>query len=146
MPARVYGVLSLVTFAGAVAIAVWAGWRESPALGVGYAALALVSLLVIVAVFCGKCAARDRCGHVVFGPIARLIRKELKVSPYTSLELTLTSVLLALTFVLPLGWLWRYPLALGVYALFLVLGAIDVGARVCPACNNAACPLSKASS
>ena len=47
MPARVYGVLSLVTFAGAVAIAVWAGWRESPALGVGYAALALVSLLVI---------------------------------------------------------------------------------------------------
>ena len=68
------------------------------------------------------------------------------MSPYTSLELTLTSVLLALTFVLPLGWLWRYPLALGVYALFLVLGAIDVGARVCPACNNAACPLSKASS
>ncbi len=146
MPARVHGVLSLVAFAGAVAIAVWVGWRESSALGIGYAAFALVSLLAVVAIFCTKCAARDRCGHVVLGPIARLIRKELKVSPYTTPELTLTSILLGLTFLLPLGWLWRSPLALGVYALFLILGAIDIGARVCPACTNAACPLSRANS
>lgn len=143
--ARIYGVLSLVAFAGAVSIAVLAGWRESPALGIAYAVLALVSLLVTVAIFCSKCADRDRCGHVVLGPIASLMRKELKVSPYTSAELTLTSVALALIFLLPLGWLWRYPPALGAYGLLLLLGSIDVRARVCPACENAACPLSRAS-
>jgi len=146
MPARVYGVLSLVAFAGATAIAALAGWRESPALGIAYAALALVSLLATVAIFCSKCADRERCGHVVLGPIARLIRRELRTGSYTSIELTLTSIALALIFLLPLGWLWRFPLALGAYGLLLLLGSIDIRARVCPACENAACPLSRASS
>jgi len=146
MSARVYGVLSLIAFVGAISIAVFAGWREFPALGIAYAALALVSLLGTVAIFCSKCAARDRCGHVVLGPIARLMRRELRTGRYTNTELALTSIPLVLTFLLPLGWLWRSPLALGGFCLLLLLGSIDVGARVCPACGNAACPLSRASS
>lgn len=146
MPARVYGVLSLVAFAGAVAIAALAGWRESPALGVAYVALALVSLLAIVAVFCSKCADRDRCGHVVLGPVARLMRREIRKGAYTGVELALNSIALALIFLLPLGWLWRFPLALGGFFLLLLLGSIDIRARVCPACGNAACPLSRANS
>ena len=145
MPARVHGVLSLVAFAGAVAIAVWVGWRESSALGIGYAAFALVSLLAVVAIFCTKCADRDRCGHVVLGPISRLVRREPRAGRYTSRELALTSIPLVLTFLLPLGWLWRSPLGLGGFCLLLLLGSIDVGARVCPACGNAACPLSRTS-
>lgn len=146
MPARVYGVLSLVAFAGAVVIAALAGWRESPVLGIAYATLALISLLGTVAIFCSKCADRDRCGHVVLGPVARLMRRELRTGPYTSAELTLTSIALALIFLLPLGWLWRIPLALGGFCLCLLLGSIDIRARVCPACGNAVCPLSRASS
>lgn len=142
MPARVHGVLSLIAFAGAVVIAALAGWRESPALGIAYAALALVSLLVTIAVFCGKCANRDHCGHVVPGRVARLMRRELRIGPYTSAELALTSIALALVFLPPLGWLWRFPLALGGFCLLLLLGVIDIRARVCPACQNAACPLS----
>jgi hypothetical protein len=146
LSARVYGVLSLVAFAGAVVVAALAGWRESPALGVAYAAVAVVSLLVTVAIFCTKCSVRDRCGHVVLGPIARLMRRELRAGPCTSTELTLTSIALVLIFLLPLGWLWRSPIALGGFCLLLLLGSIDVRARVCPACGNAACPLSRASS
>ena len=146
MPARAYGVSSLIAFAGAISIAVLVGWRESPALGIAYAALALVSLLGAVAIFCTKCADRDRCGHVVLGPISRLIRRELRTGRYTSRELALTSVPLVLTFLLPLGWLWHSPLALGDFCLLLLLGSIDVGARVGPACGNAACPLSRANS
>lgn len=142
MPVKVYGVLSLIAFAGAVAVAALAGWLESPALGIAYAALAAVSLLVTVAIFCSKCSARDRCGHVVLGPIARLMRKELKTGPYTSAELTLTSIALVLIFLLPPSWLWRFPLALGGFCLLFLLGSIDVRARVCPACANEACPLS----
>ncbi|MHB8060331.1 MAG: hypothetical protein ACYDHO_05815 [Gaiellaceae bacterium] len=146
MSARVYGVLSLVAFAGAVVVAALAGWRESAALGIAYAAIATVSLLVTVAIFCTKCSARDRCGHVVLGPIARLMRKELRMGPYTGAELALTSIALVLIFLLPLGWLWRFPLALGAFGLLLLLGSIDVRARVCPACANAACPLARAGS
>jgi hypothetical protein len=146
MSARVYGVLSLIAFVGAISIAVFAGWHEFPALGIAYAALALVSLLGTVAIFCSKCADRDRCGHVVLGPISRLMRRELRTGRYTNTELALTSIPLVLTFLLPLGWLWRSPLALGGFCLLLLLGSIDVGARVCPACGNAACPLSRASS
>lgn len=146
MPARVYGVLSLIAFAGAVAIAALAGWRESPVLGIAYATIAVISLFVTIAIFCGKCADRDHCGHVVLGPIARLMRRELRTGPYTSTELALTSIALTLIFLLPLGWLWRLPLALGGFCLLLILGSIDVRARVCPACGNAACPLSRAGS
>jgi hypothetical protein len=144
--ARIYGVLSLVAFAGAVAIAALAAWSEAPALGIAYAALAFISLLATIAIFCSKCADRDRCGHVVLGPVARLVRRELRRGAYTSAELALTSIALALIFLLPLGWLWRFPLALGGFCLLLLLGSIDIRARVCPACGNAACPLSRVNS
>ena len=144
MPARVYGALSLVAAAGAVALAVAVGLRQSPLLGIAYAVLALVSLLGIVALFCTKCADRDRCGHVVFGPIARLMRRERRKGAYTSTELALTSIGLVVIFVLPQAWLWRAPLALGGFWLCLLVASIDIRARVCPACGNAACPLSRA--
>lgn len=146
MSARVYGVLSLVASAGAVAIAVLAGWREFWALGIAYAALALISLLLMIAVFCTKCSTRDRCGHVVIGPIARLMRREVRTGPYTSAELTLTSIALVLIFLLPMGWLWHFPLGLGGFCLLFLFASIDLRARVCPSCANAACPLSRASS
>jgi hypothetical protein len=141
MPARVYGVLSLIAAGIAVALAVVVGWRQSAVLGLGYAALVLISLVGITALFCTKCADRDRCGHVIFGPVARLIRRELRQGPYTRTELVLTSIGLAVVFVLPQAWLWRAPIALAGFWLCLLLAAIDVRARVCPACRNTACPL-----
>jgi hypothetical protein len=146
MPVRVYGVLGLVAAGGAVALAVLVGVLESTALGIAYAALALVSLLAIVALFCSKCADRDRCGHVVFGPVARLIWRKRKAGAYTSTELALTSLALVVIFLLPQAWLWRVPLALGAFWLCLLVASIDIRARVCPACGNAACPLARARS
>ncbi|MGD0273775.1 MAG: hypothetical protein ABSB96_08615 [Gaiellaceae bacterium] len=141
---RIYGALSLVAAVAAVALAVLAGWRQSAALGLGYAALALLSLVAITALFCTKCSDRDRCGHVVFGPVARFISKELRKGEYTTTELAFTSLGLAAIFVLPQAWLWRVPLALAGFWLCLLLASIDVRMRVCPACGNAACPLSRA--
>ena len=144
MTARVYGVLSLVTAGAAVAIAVMIGWRQSAALGLAYAVLAMLSLVAITALFCTKCSDRDRCCHVVFGPFARVLSKELRKGEYTTAELAVTSLGLAIVFVLPLGWLWRAPLALVVFLSFLLLASIDVRRHVCPACGNGACPLSRA--
>lgn len=141
---RIYGVLSLVGAGAAVALAVLVGWRQSAALGLAYALLALLSLVAITALFCTKCSDRDRCGHVVFGPVARVISRELRKGEYTGTELALTSLGLAAIFVPPLAWLWRSPLALAGFALCLLVASIDVRLRVCPACGNAACPLSRA--
>jgi uncharacterized membrane protein len=144
MTARVYGVLSLGTAGAAVAVAVTIGWRQSAALGLAYAILAILSLVAITALFCTKCSDRDSCGHVVFGPFARALSKELRKGEYTTAEIALTSLGLAVIFVLPLGWLWRAPLALAIFLLFLLFASIDVRRHVCPACGNGACPLSRA--
>ncbi|MGD0166203.1 MAG: hypothetical protein ABSC51_02780 [Gaiellaceae bacterium] len=143
MPARIFGVLSLIAAGVAVMLALFVAWRQSTLLGLAYAALVLVSLIAITALFCTKCSDRDRCGHVVFGPVARVMRREQRPDSYTRSELAMTSIALALTFLLPQVWLWRVPLALAGFWLCLLLGSIDIRARVCPACGNAACPLSQ---
>jgi hypothetical protein len=94
--------------------------------------LALLSLVAIVALFCTKCSDRDRCGHVVFGPFALVLSRELRKGEYTNTELALTSLGLAVIFALPQAW------------LCLLLASIDIRARVCPACENSACFLSRA--
>jgi hypothetical protein len=106
--------------------------------------LALLSLVAIVALFCTKCSDRDRCGHVVFGPFALVLSRELRKGEYTNTELALTSLGLAVIFALPQAWLWRVPLALAGFWLCLLLASIDIRARVCPACENSACFLSRA--
>jgi hypothetical protein len=146
MRVRMYGLLSAVAAGIAIALAVLAGLTQAAWLGLAYGAFALVALLVVVAVFCTKCLYRDRCGHVIFGPIARLLAKEPRRGDYTSTELAVTSLGLILIFAVPQLWLWRTPLVLTGFWLLLLAASAGVRVRLCPSCGNRNCPLARAES
>jgi hypothetical protein len=140
MKRKNHGLISLGLAAIAMAAVIYALFQQSFMLGILFLILAGISAPVILYAFCSKCVDRDQCGHVIAGPAAVKLFKNRKPGPYTAVDLILTSTALAVIFLFPQIWLWRHPLAFGIFWICMAIAAIDIRGKVCKGCGNVHCP------
>lgn len=74
MKDRIHGVLSISFVLVSFVLANVKLYSVSPTLGVGYSVLGLITLLIILGVFCRKCphVSDNTCRHIFPGWIARI--------------------------------------------------------------------------
>jgi hypothetical protein len=140
MKRQTHGLISLGCAAFALAVAVQSLFQQSFVIGIAYMFLAALSTPVILYSFCAKCEDRLRCGHVVAGPAAARMFRNRKPAPYTPGDLAATGAALAVIFLFPQIWLWRHPLAFGVFWICMAVAAVDIRRNVCAGCGNVRCP------
>jgi hypothetical protein len=139
MTKRFHGITSIVLVAVAIVIAAIAVFRASWVMGVIYLALCVAASLTIIYAYCAKCTCKEHCAHVFLGKAAMTFDRQ--PGPYTATEITALVLALALLLGLPQFWLWRHT---GLFVTFWALNAIaviQIRIVVCPACDNAHCPL-----
>jgi len=136
---RAPGIVSLVLALGAVAVGGAAIFRASALCAAAYAAVVAAAAVVVLKVYCAKCPASERCGHVLPGPAARLLGRR-PSGPYSKAELAATGIALAAMFGSPQIWLWRAPVLEAAFWVPLIAAIILIRRRVCPGCDNAFCP------
>ena len=140
MKRKTGGVLSLGGVALALAAAAQSLFQQSAVLGTAYLILASLSIPVVLYAFCARCPDRGDCGHVLPGPAAAALFSKRKCAPYSAGDLTLTLSALAVLLVFPQIWLWRHPIAFGVFWILMAVSVAGIRSGVCPGCRNVHCP------
>ncbi len=139
MTRRFHGLTSFLWVALAAVIAARTASRVSALLDAAYVAICLTAPWIIVYAFCGKCACKSNCAHVLPGMIAQIIRRPL--GPYRPAELLAVGLSLTLLIAFPLSWLWRYPGSLIAYCLLNAVAFSQIRLVTCRTCEHAHCPL-----
>jgi hypothetical protein len=140
MSARFHGIVSIGLVGTSVLVAVVTVFQASALLGVVYLIGCAVAPLGIVYAFCAKCPCRRHCAHVVFGKLAVALTNR-QAGPYTVAELAIVVLALLWLLGLPQVWLWRTPVWLIVFWVLNAVAVLQIRLAVCPACENARCPL-----
>lgn len=143
MSTRFHGVVSISLVGISVLAATVTAFQASLALGLVYLAGCALAPLAIVYAFCAKCPCRTRCAHVIFGKLAVALTDR-QPGPYTPIELAVLGLGLLWLLGLPQVWLWRTPVWLAVFWLLNAVAVVQIRLAVCPACDNAYCPLIRA--
>lgn len=142
MRARRSGLLSLGWFAAAVAVGLVAMYQRTAMAAAAYGVVAVSAPLLLIAVYCTKCAGRSCCGHVLPGKLAaRLGREPAAYSPVDYL-LCLLAVLLLL--LVPQVALVRQPALLATFWVLVLAGIVHARRAACRVCRNANCPIHQA--
>lgn len=136
---RTHGVLSILIFLLAVALADAVLFYRSPVLGWSYIGVVLVGLWGIITSFCTKCCCKHRCSHVVLGWIARYLPKR-PVGKYTARDVTGMAVSFSAVALFPQPWIWSVPVAAAGFWLLAAVVVLDIAKGVCPGCANTLCP------
>jgi hypothetical protein len=140
MSARFHGLVSIGLVGIAILVAVATVFWTSPVLGIAYVAGCVVAPLGIVYAFCAKCPCRTRCAHVLFGKLAVAFTNR-RQGPYTPVEVGVVGLALLWLLGLPQVWLWRTPVWFAVFWVLNGVAVAQIRLAVCPACDNAHCPL-----
>jgi len=144
MRGRWSGRLSLGWFAAAVAVGIVAMNQRAALAAWAYGAVAVCAPLLMVAVWCTKCAGRSCCAHVLPGKLAgRLSRGP---GPYSAADYLLCGLAIALLLLVPQVALVRQPPLLALFWVLVVAGAVHVRRGACRVCANEHCPAHGAAS
>ena len=140
MSTRFHGIMSISLVAISILIAIVTVFQATPALGLVYLIGCAVAPLGIVYAFCAKCPCRTHCAHVLFGKLAMALTHR-QPGPYTPVEMSAVALALLWLLGVPQFWLWQTPLWLALFWLLNAVAVIQIRIAVCPACDNACCPL-----
>ena len=139
MNTRLHGVTSLGIAGIATVIATVTLFQQSGMLGLGYLAALVVAGGGVIYADCAKCPCRTHCGHILPGKLAVMLTNR-KTEPYTPIEFAVIGGLVVILIGLPLLWLWRSPLLLGVFVILNAVAGIQIRTVLCRACDNTYCP------
>ena len=137
---RIYGLTSLGLGGVAALLAAAALFSLSWLASAIYLAGCLLAMAGVVYAFCARCPCRATCPHVILGKLA-LAFTDRQPGPYSRGELAVVVLGLLWIVGLPHAWLWRWPLLLAAFWALNAVAVLQIRARVCPACDNAHCPL-----
>jgi hypothetical protein len=143
MSARFHGIMSISLVGTSILVAVVTLFQATPALGLIYLIGCAVAPFGIVYAFCARCPCRTHCAHVVFGKLAMALTRR-QPGPYTPAEMSAVGLALLWLLGLPQLWLWQTPLWLALFWLLNAVAVVQIRLAVCPACDNAYCPLRSA--
>ncbi|MBN1659026.1 MAG: hypothetical protein JXA93_11515 [Anaerolineae bacterium] len=143
MSARFHGVMSISLVGISILIAIVTVFQATPGLGLVYLAGCALAPFGIVYAFCAKCPCRTCCAHIVFGKLAVALTHR-QPGPYTPPEVGAVGLALLWLLCLPQLWLWQAPLWLALFWLLNAVALVQIHLAVCPACDNAYCPLRSA--
>jgi len=138
--ARFHGIVSISLVAISILIAIVTVFQAAPALGLVYLTGCVVAPFGIVYAFCARCSCRAHCAHVVFGKLAVALTHH-QPGPYTPAQIAAVGLALLWLLGLPQLWLWQTPLWLALFWLLNAMAVAQIRLAVCPACDNAFCPL-----
>ena len=134
-----HGVLSLLIFVVAVAIALTTLWNQSIWLGLFYLAITGLSSCGILFAYCGKCSVRlDNCSHVFPGRLTRVLPQR-KQGPYSFGDITATGLFFVVIVVFPQYWLLQNMTAMILFWLLVIFALVEILVFVCRQCENSGC-------
>ena len=138
---RIHGAVAIVLFIVAFLSGGYAVFMDSILFGFIYAAVIVIFFTVIPAVYCSKCPCRDRCMHVILGPISKLLISKPNESAYTVTDVVLTLAVAAAAVMMPQPWLIKnIPLLIFFWAA-VTIAAAEIFLFVCKGCGNKKCPM-----
>lgn len=135
-----HGITSIGLVIVAVVVAAVGVFDRSWVWGFVYLAGCVVAPAVIVYAFCAKCPCRTRCAHVLFGKLA-VAFTDRRPGPYSGIELAVVGTALVWLLGFPQVWLWRNRALFLAFWALNALAVAQIRVAVCPACENAHCPL-----
>ena len=138
---RIHGAAAIVLFTGAFLAGGYAVFMDSVLFGLIYAAVIVVFFIVIPAVYCSKCPCRERCMHVILGPISKILVPKPNKSAYTVTEVVLTLFAAAAAVIIPQPWLLKNISLLIFYWAAVIIAAAEIFLFVCKGCGNEKCPM-----
>lgn len=140
MRVRFHGMMSISLVGLAILVAIVVGLQTIPALALVYMAGCAAALFGIVYAFCAGCPCRTHCAHVILGKLA-LVLTNRQPGAYRPAEMVAVGLGLLWLLGLPQLWLWQMPLWLAVFWMLNAVAVTQIRLAVCPACDNAYCPL-----
>ncbi|HWQ65892.1 MAG TPA: hypothetical protein VN372_03360 [Methanospirillum sp.] len=141
MHRRIYGTSGLTLGILAVITGTYAILMYSFSLGFGYLFLAAVCGILITWIFCSKCPIKGACVHILPGYIARVWKE--KSGPYTSVEILVTGLLLAIIILPPQIYLISSSGLFALFWVFIGIAAVCSTWFLCPDCGNILCPFQR---
>ncbi|MBN2755065.1 MAG: hypothetical protein JXR81_09445 [Candidatus Goldbacteria bacterium] len=142
---RIHGAAAIVLFIGAFMSGGYVVFMDSVLFGSIYAAIIVMFFTAIPAVYCSKCPCRDRCMHVILGPISKLLVSKPNESGYTVTDVVLTLSVAAAAVIMPQPWLIKNIPFLIFYWIAVTIAAAEIFLFVCKGCGNEKCPMKKIS-
>lgn len=139
MKTNFHGLSSLVLFGAAIIIAHIALFLISIGIGFAYMVLCVFASIAIIALFCGKCADREQCGHIIPGKLAKYLKTR-PGGPYTLAELVITGLAFLMLAGFPQIWLWRFSGLFVLYWVLNIVALVQVRTVMCRVCGNQHCP------
>jgi hypothetical protein len=140
MSVRLHGMINMTLMLVAMVIAIVAAFLASWVWGVVYVVVCAAAYGITIFVFCAKCPCQDCCVHVLPAVLAKALTNR-QPGPYTGADLVAVSVGLLLLIVLPLVWLWHYPVLLVAYVVLFAVALVQIRAAICRVCAHNFCPL-----
>jgi len=138
---RIHGTVAIVLFIGAFLSGGYAVFMDSILFGSIYAAVIVIFFTVIPAVYCSKCPCRDKCMHVILGPISKFLVSKLNEAAYTVTDVVLTLAVAAAAVIMPQPWLIKNIPLLIFYWTAVTIAAAEIFLFVCKGCGNEKCPM-----
>lgn len=138
---RFHGVFSLFLFSAAIVTGFLAIMNDSLTAGLIYAALAALSVVIILYAYCAKCEIKkDACRHMIPGKIATMMPHR-EADRYTVLDYCGVAIPLVIIFGFPQIWLAAHGTLILIFWLLVVLGLVEILIFVCRGCDNRKCPM-----
>lgn len=138
---KIPGLLSILLFGGALAVAALRMFQISTQAGLLYSAALPVTLGVMLVFFCRKCphVANNTCRHVIFGPVIKRLFPHSKPARYTLVELVLAFLPLGAMLIIPQMYLFQKPQLAVLFWTLCLPALLIVKTQVCSSCKNGNC-------
>lgn len=110
-------------------------------LAILYTLLTIVSLVLIIFSYCGKCTCRlERCSCILPGKFTRYLpaRKQQK---YSRLDIIAVMLGFSVITLFPQYWLFQNKTLLVLFWILLFLAHLQIRLFVCGSCENLNCPV-----
>jgi hypothetical protein len=143
MAQKFHGVFSLIVASLAILISAIFIFKNSLVFGITFIAFCAISALAILRLFCAKCPSRDNCGHVLPGLVLKKLFRNVKLAPYSFLEIALLGICAGIVVIVPQYWVFKNMLLFIIYWAMMIFAGIDIKFAVCTTCENGYCPSNK---
>ena len=140
---RFHGIFSVILAGIALTIGVVAITRTNIPMGVFDLILILAMFLIIIYSYCCKCPCReDRCGHVIFGKITKMLPRR-NQGKYLLTDILSVAGALMIIITFPQFWLFKHRVLFISFWTLLIIAGVEIRFYVCTSCKNNQCTLCK---
>jgi len=134
------GIMSMVVIGAGILMGLVFLGLKSLTLGLIYSGISALSIYSVLMNYCRKCphSMNNSCQHVLPGRIAKKLPYK-KTGKYTIVELAIVLVVILVTFIFPIIYIYSNYLQLGIYLGLWIYGTLLLRVKVCPNCYNRWC-------